>query len=69
MTEQNEWPLWECLSGESIAALMKYQWTKYGTHLDIADRIRQARPSLYHPEPDIDELDKIMRGKPRGKGR
>lgn len=65
------WPLWECLSNESLLFLVKYQWDVYGTRLDIliAEERSVNVEAVY---PSLDQIDKTMREKPlhvkRGKG-
>ncbi len=63
----HSWPLYECIPREDLAELMLYQWKHYETRLDVAPS--PTGESLYHPEPDMDEIDKVMRGRPSSKGR
>ena len=61
----NYWQLWTCLPIESLIKLAQYQWDNYGTRLDII-----GGQDLYRPELEpIEEIDKIMRQKPKTKAR
>jgi len=61
----NYWPLWTCISVESLVALAQYQWDNYGTKLDIL-----TDHDTYFPELEpIEEIDKLMRQKPKTRAR
>jgi len=56
----NYWPLWDCISVESLVKLSQYQWDRWGTRLDII-----TGHDIYEPELEpIEEIDKIMRRRP-----
>lgn len=61
----NYWPLWTCLPVESLVALCKYQWDKYGLRLDLITSKDMYQLDL---EP-IEEIDKLMRQKPKTRAR
>ncbi len=61
----NYWPLWTCIPVESVIALANYQWTNYGLKLDLITGKDMYQPDL---EP-LEEIDKIMRMKPKGRAR
>ncbi len=57
----NYWQLWACISTDSLVKLANYQWEHYGTRLDIITGHDTYQPDL---EP-VEEIDKIMRWRPR----
>ena len=61
------WPLFWCLSPESQALLMNYQYDTYETKMDIPpDRVDGVQVKT---SPDIpEEFDRVMRKKPRPGG-
>jgi len=52
------WPLWQCLSVKALADLIQLQWKLYNLKLDLLiDGYKEVE--------DVDEIDRLMRQKPR----
>ena len=63
----NYWQLWGCISRQSLRDLAIYQWSNYGTKLDV---LFYEDEDYYQPEMEpIEEIDKIMRKKPKTRAR
>lgn len=56
------WPLWQCISRESLAKLIIYQWDHYGLKLDLLT-------DMYRDVESLDEIDRLMRQRPRYRGK
>lgn len=63
MNKTHVWPLFWCLSAETQAKLMQYQWDNYGLPLEIPKQASDTHvaPVLESPE----EIDRLMRQRPR----
>lgn len=67
ISQRATWPLFWCLSAETQALLMKYQFDKYGFRLVIP-----PRPSDTHSDTAIEspeEIDRLIRQRPHYKGK
>jgi len=56
------WPLWESLSDQALVELSVYQWTQYGTKLDIITGTPKNEHIFVEP---LSEIDKLIRQTPR----
>ena len=60
-----KWPIFHCLSAQSQALLMQFQYDNFGVSLDIP-----PVPEDVHIEPNIEsleEIDKIIREPTKGR--
>ena len=55
MTERTKWPIWQCLSGSSLAALADYQLATYNVKPDFI-------PDPFSEVESLEELKEIMQG-------
>ena len=62
MSEHVTWPLWICISPESLAKLFVFQWDKYGYRLEIP----ALKLNIGVVYPSLEEIDKTMRQRPHG---
>lgn len=68
-SERVTWPLWQCISPESLAKLILYQWDHYGLKLDLLSGSESDIHVVTTIEP-LEEIDHIMRQPPsRSKGK
>ena len=51
-----EWPIWWCLEPAAQAALMQFQWDKYGYHLQIP-----PMPDFARVDTKLESLEEIGR--------
>lgn len=65
MNRKYYWPLWDCISRESLAALAIYQWDAHGLKLELLGSMILGKVEVE----DLQEIDKIMRQKPKTKAR
>ena len=57
LIQRTTWPLWDCISPESLVALIKFQWENYGLKLTLlTDAFRELE--------SLKEIDRIMRQRP-----
>ena len=59
----NSWPLWRCLKPADQAAIKRFQLDNYGEKLDISPAAILSDIVVIE---ESEELEKIMRQKPKG---
>lgn len=57
-----EWPIWECISLNSLVEMAQYQWLNYGTKLDIFPRVQDYTEQFFVES--LVEIDRLMRQPP-----
>lgn len=62
LVERATSPVWECISVESLIALINYQWEYYGEKLYIITDAFEGVEAL-------EEISMLMKQKPRLKGK
>ena len=62
------WPLWQCIKAESQAQFIEDVWEKFGI-----DLLKEDKPTAFITYSGkiegIEEIDKLIREKPRYKGK